>query len=210
MSTSVSRRSPAPVHPTRQQLEELDALLKRMLELPVDPLEDAAAEDAPSTATAQSEGSPAVSPPEPMRGPHRPALTQTAETAAPAVNYQTPDAEETDLNPRVVPAAPPQSTAENPPAAGDWIPLTSSWRPSARTWKPLSEAWRQAQTGTGAPPWRPRGCATFRRRCRRNRNSRRRAWKRRGWKRRPPRRNPTRWRRPPRRRRRRRDSARAR
>jgi len=170
MSTSVSRRSSAPVHPTRQQLEELDALLKRMLELPVNPLEEAAEaeEAAPPTATVRSEGPPAVTPPEPMRGPHRPALTQTAETTAPAVNYQTPDAEEADLHPRVVaaapaavrqetiPAAPPQPTAENPTAAaGDWIPLTSSWRPSARTWKPLSEAWRQAQTGTGAPPVAP-------------------------------------------------------
>ena len=183
MSTSVSRRSSAPVHPTRQQLEELDALLKRMLELPVNPLEEAAEaeEAAPPTATARSEGAPAVSPPEAMRGPHRPALTQVPETPAAAVNYQTPDAGEADLHPRVVAAAPP---AENPAGtAGDWIPLTSSWRPSARTWKPLSEAWRQAQTGTGAPPSRPRGCATFRRRCRRNRNRRHprpprlRAWK---------------------------------
>ena len=73
MSTSVSRRSSAPVHPTRQQLEELDALLKRMLELPVNPLEDATetSEVAPPTETVQSESSPTVSPPEPMRGPHR-------------------------------------------------------------------------------------------------------------------------------------------
>ena len=35
MSTSLSPRSSASVHPTRQQLDELDALLQRMLELPV-------------------------------------------------------------------------------------------------------------------------------------------------------------------------------
>ncbi len=35
MSTSLSPRSSAAVHPTRQQLDELDALLQRMLELPV-------------------------------------------------------------------------------------------------------------------------------------------------------------------------------
>ena len=42
MSMSVSRRSSATGHPTRQQLDELDALLKRMLDLPVNRLEDEA------------------------------------------------------------------------------------------------------------------------------------------------------------------------
>jgi hypothetical protein len=40
MSTSVSTRSPGTLSPTRQQLDELDALLKRMLDLPVNQLED--------------------------------------------------------------------------------------------------------------------------------------------------------------------------
>lgn len=40
MTTSVSTRSPGTLNPTRQQLDELDALLQRMLELPVDKLEE--------------------------------------------------------------------------------------------------------------------------------------------------------------------------
>lgn len=41
MMTSVSTRAPGKLNPTRQQLDELDALLQRMLELPVDPLDEA-------------------------------------------------------------------------------------------------------------------------------------------------------------------------
>jgi hypothetical protein len=40
MMTSVSTRSPGTLNPTRQQLDELDALLQRMLELPVNKLDD--------------------------------------------------------------------------------------------------------------------------------------------------------------------------
>ncbi len=151
MSTSVTRRSSATGHPTRQQLDELDALLKRMLDLPVNRLEDEADVPAPADAAPQ----PPASAPEPMRGPHRPTVArQPAEP--PAVNYSTAEDEEADLKPRVVsddpqakaPAAPPN------PAAGrseDWVPLSSTWQPSARTWKPLSEAWKQAQAAAGQP-----------------------------------------------------------
>ena len=140
MSTSVSRRSSAPVHPTRQQLEELDALLKRMLELPVNPLEEAteAEEAAPPTATARSEGPPAVTPPEPMRGPHRPALVQAAETAAAGVNYQAPDAEEADLN---------------PPSLPRWRSVAEPFRPRRRNRRP--KTLRPRATGYRSP--RPGG-----------------------------------------------------
>jgi hypothetical protein len=40
MTTSVSTRSPGRLNPTRQQLDELDALLQRMLDLPVNPLDE--------------------------------------------------------------------------------------------------------------------------------------------------------------------------
>lgn len=40
MSTPPSPRSPTPLLPTRQQLDELDSLLQRMLALPVNQLED--------------------------------------------------------------------------------------------------------------------------------------------------------------------------
>jgi hypothetical protein len=163
MSTSVSRR-PSAVHPTRQQLDDLDALLKRMLDLPVNRLEDEGDDDDGAAPPAEEEAKPA---PEPMRGPHRPAFVRPAQTEAapPSVNYNTPDVNEADLKPRVIivasnapeneadsaaeaaaQAAP--ATAEAGPTGGhaeDWVPLTSSWRPSSRTWKPLTEAWQQAQ-----------------------------------------------------------------
>src|SRR5919199_1380641 len=47
MSTPLAptSRTSAPVHPTRQQLDELDALLQRMLDLPVNQLEEAVGPD---------------------------------------------------------------------------------------------------------------------------------------------------------------------
>lgn len=158
MSTSVSRRSSSAGHPTRQQLEELDALLKRMLELPVNALDETAEE--PPPAPARAEAPPAVSAPEPMRGPHHPAFTRPPESepaAPPAVNYQAPETDIADLKPRVVRAGLPEPAAA-PPAAegGDWVPLESSWKPSARTWKPLSDAWQQAKAvPPSAPPEPP-------------------------------------------------------
>src|SRR5262249_60845169 len=38
--TSISTRTPGSLNPTRQQLDELDALLQRMLELPVNRLDE--------------------------------------------------------------------------------------------------------------------------------------------------------------------------
>jgi hypothetical protein len=150
MSTSVSRRSSATTHPTRLQLDELDALLKRMLDLPVHRLDDEAEDEGGSTSA-----------PEPMRGPHRVAPDDEADEST--VNYQTNQEDEPDLKPRVVSAGPdaqegeqpaavesapsslPETTAIQPGDAEDWVPLTSTWKPTSRTWKPLSEAWRQAQ-----------------------------------------------------------------
>jgi hypothetical protein len=169
MSTSVSRRSPSAVHPTRQQLDDLDALLKRMLDLPVNRLEDETDDEAGAPPSAEEEvgPTPLMSAPEPIRGPHRPAFARApgAEAAAPSVNYNTTDATEADLKPRVIivtsnsPANETNSAAEAAAQAApataeetsqrghaeDWVPLTSSWRPSSRTWKPLTEAWEQAQ-----------------------------------------------------------------
>jgi hypothetical protein len=181
MSTSVSRRSPSAVHPTRQQLDDLDALLKRMLDLPVNRLEDETDDEAGAPPSAEEEVGPTPTPSatEPMRGPQRPAFVRPAQTEAapPSVNYNTSDANEADLKPRVIivasnapenetdsaaeaagHAAP--ATAETRPTGGhteDWVPLTSSWRPSSRTWKPLTEAWEQAQGGRGEEGKRGRG-----------------------------------------------------
>jgi hypothetical protein len=62
MSTTVSTRSPGTLSPTRQQLDELDALLKRMLDLPVNQLEE-------SEVTEEAEEPPA--PPPVQRTPRR-------------------------------------------------------------------------------------------------------------------------------------------
>ncbi len=146
MSTSVTRRSSATGHPTRQQLDELDALLQRMLDLPVNRNdEEADAAPAPAAET------PTASGPEPLRGPHRPTGARPP-AEPPAVNYRTAEEEEADLKPRVVSDAPPGP--EGKPSGDrpqDWAPLSSAWQPSARTWKPLSEAWKQAQSAAGRP-----------------------------------------------------------
>ena len=166
MATSVSRRSPSAVHPTREQLDDLDALLKRMLDLPVNRLEDESDEDeAPSQAEEEA----------PVRfGAAARAASRGFRSSAGkysrsfgAFQYNTPHAEEADLKPRVIIVAPnaPENERTPPrkprlfrrrdamekPIGGqpeDWVPLTSSWRPSSRTWKPLTEAWEQAQGET--------------------------------------------------------------
>ena len=157
MSTSLSRRSSTTAHPSRQQLEELDALLKRMLDLPVHRLDDETEGEGPSAGAADQGEHTAHSAQTVLRGPHRANMAREAD-AIPGVNYQTADEDEADLKPRVVfadpateeaeqPAAQPETTAAPPSQKEDWVPLTSTWKPSARTWKPLSEAWQQAKTG---------------------------------------------------------------
>jgi hypothetical protein len=138
MSTSLSPRSPGPSeHPTRQQLDELDALLQRMLALPVNQAgDDVTAEiDAPRPA------------PAPRQGP---------------VSYRTPDYSEDERpagDEQAVPAAPPRLDAahvtEDAEANADnWVPLSSTWKPSPHTWKPLAQSWQQPRPSAPAqePP----------------------------------------------------------
>jgi hypothetical protein len=166
MPTSISTRTPGSLNPTRQQLDELDALLKRMLELPVNQLDEgneAEAEDAADEP-----------PPPPVE---QPAAT---EPATPSVSYMVietasprPLPPASGFEPRPSPLAPMKppvnTTAEQaePPAAVEpaptiaieapasdkeaWVPLRSTWQPSAQTWQPLAESWRQAN-GTAATP----------------------------------------------------------
>jgi hypothetical protein len=118
------------VHPTRQQLDELDALLRRMLDLP-------------------------VSPPEEARGPHTeetptqpPEAPKLRESASPPVSYvvvQTAQKEQ----PEESSAAGPADTKGE---AESWIPFRSSWQPSAQTWGPLAESWHHARGGRPAAP----------------------------------------------------------
>jgi hypothetical protein len=151
MSTS---RSPlAPVNPTRQQLDDLDALLQRMLDLPVSRPDESAAPGARSESGAPT---PAARPAKPPRIYSEPeALTDTptqdASAAAP------------EFGPRVLaypkgnpPASGPELDSEqhaaesrSEPSAGEdgenWVPFKSSWQPSSMTWQPLQENWKQIQ-----------------------------------------------------------------
>ncbi len=169
MATSVSRRSPSSVHPTRQQLDDLDALLKRMLDLPVNRLEDEAeeVEDAAPPAAEARPGQETVpqqrpptpaSAPAPMRGPHRSprALPLNSEAAAlPSFEYNTPHADEADLKPRVIIVAPnapeneTNSTAEgaayappHPAAETQADGRPEDWVPLATSWRPSSRTWK--------------------------------------------------------------------
>jgi hypothetical protein len=135
MSTPSSAKPAAEMHPTRQQLDELDALLRRMLDLPVQP-----ADAAPSAAT----------PPEP-----EPALPAEAHKprekspTGPPVSYVVI---ETAGPSTPEPAAAPQAPRPEAEPEG-WIPFRSSWQPSPQTWGPLAESWKQARTaGLPAPP----------------------------------------------------------
>ena len=127
MSTSLSPRPSG--HPTRQQLDELDALLQRMLALPVNQAGD--------DVTAEIDASPRPAP---------------APRPAP-VSYRTPDYAEDGApaeDAPAAPAAPPRLDAAH--VAGDaegnadgdnWVPLSSTWKPSPHTWKPLAQSWQQ-------------------------------------------------------------------
>src|SRR5437660_233112 len=105
MSNSLARASRtgagAGVAPTRQQLDELDALLQRMLDLPVNQVDETAEEPASGLP-------PILMPPEPPaeKTPAvRPALASyiVVETASPAYHTQTPAEPLETLGPRVLP-----------------------------------------------------------------------------------------------------------
>jgi hypothetical protein len=173
MTTSVSPRAARTMNPTRQQLDELDALLQRMLELPVQPLDkpepvksEAAAEgplpsapilsERPVTAGRASSHQPADASPSPHQQAVRltmPALSYTVvETASPRPLPPASGFEPRPpmAKPRLVPVTPPETPAA-PPApetseAVAWVPLRSTWQPSASTWPPLAESWHQANT----------------------------------------------------------------
>jgi hypothetical protein len=139
MSTSLSPRSTA-VHPTRQQLDELDALLQRMLDLPVNQVEEpegpdeAVPEPPVSYKIPIAEPSPRlepriVLPKESVQSPPLPA----APPPAPAVLRPAPA--------QMQMPAPPEFREPGP---DDWVRLASTWQPSAQTWQPLAQSWQQA------------------------------------------------------------------
>ncbi|MFQ3593809.1 MAG: hypothetical protein SNJ82_11580, partial [Gemmataceae bacterium] len=134
MSTTTGRTSGSGV-PTRQQLDELDALLKKMLELPVQPVEESPLPPPPVIPIRPSlRPVPAT---EPIRS--EPPGYTVVETASPEIN--TP--RETSL-----PADPVQEqAAARLREQAEWQQYQSSWQPSAQTWGPLAETWRQTQPG---------------------------------------------------------------
>ena len=163
MSTTVSTRT---LSTARQQLDELDALLKRMLELPVNRVgetdESEEIDEAPPAAAVRDEEPQPASPPvsymvietasprplPPASGfePRQPLL---APRLVPVTPRQEPVAERPapapspEPVPTVAPAPEPEASVE----AEQWVPLRSTWQPSAQTWQPLAESWRQAHSG---------------------------------------------------------------
>jgi hypothetical protein len=143
MSISLSPRSPGtPANPTRQQLDELDALLQRMLDLPVNKLDKRDA-DRPEAAPVSYAATDA------RAGP-------AEGSAAPTIDGQAPKGQEEAPrdggNPVSAPvaASPPATVAGKTEAGQDeesWVPLSSTWQPSALTWKPLARSWKQPGAG---------------------------------------------------------------
>jgi hypothetical protein len=128
MSTSLSSRSA--IHPTRQQLDELDALLQRMLELPV-------------SGPDQDRGSQAPPPPAASSGQRSEAATDQSERYA----QMAPPAGHDSIGPRVVQSESPDERPAEPAGghAPEWVPLRSSWQPSPQTWGPLARQWQAQQ-----------------------------------------------------------------
>jgi hypothetical protein len=185
MTTTVSPRPAGTLNPTRQQLDELDALLQRMLDLPVHPLdkpeqtkvEEPAEEppppphavvhvERPAPVVRSSAQQPADAGRSPgrmaVRLPTPPISYTVVETASPRPLPPASGFEPRPsmLTPRLVPVTPPSQTPPAPPAAeagqGEtWVPLRSTWQPSASTWPPLAESWHQANSGA-TPPSTPR------------------------------------------------------
>ncbi len=182
MSTSVSMRSPGSLNPTRQQLDELDALLKRMLELPVNQIDNA--DEAEGEEEADEPAAPAVVPME-MKPLASPISYMVIETASPRPLPPSSGFEPRPslLTPRLVPVTPPPespveeeepaASAEDAPPTEDPLPAPSAvetetsaadspsseaevWVPLRSTWQPSAQTWQPLaeswQQAQGAAP----------------------------------------------------------
>jgi hypothetical protein len=132
MSTSTGRTTGSGV-PTRQQLDELDALLKKMLELPVQ---------------AADESHPEPPPVLPIRPSLRP-VPATEPIRSELPGYTVIETAMPDLPPCLTPSVSADPVQEQAAARlreqAEWQQYQSSWQPSAQTWGPLAETWRQKQ-----------------------------------------------------------------
>jgi hypothetical protein len=176
MTTSVSTRAAGTLNPTRRQLDELDALLQRMLELPVNkideeeqaeneesllalhhpssvldsPLEDdeRAIEDGGQEPTAPPASYVVIETASPRPVPPASGFEPRPATLQMSLTAATP-AEVVEENPQPVAAAPIGETPALPSESETWVPLRSTWQPSPQTWPPLADSWHQTN---GAAP----------------------------------------------------------
>ena len=157
MATSLSSRS-APVQAVREQLDELDALLQRMLELPVSKAEEVAAADSPfprldrKTTIPSPVDAQEASGTIPIAGRDAEVFPGRASAnELPGMPRPVPErAEQVNLEPRLI-SDPPREDERRPSkdereeGREDWVPLRSSWQPSSQTWGPLAKQWQEAQ-----------------------------------------------------------------
>lgn len=172
MTTSVSTRSPGKLNPTRQQLDELDALLQRMLELPVNTLDDE--DEMENNEAVEEPSSPSFAPTTPVivhensMRPASPHVSYTVvETASPRPLPPASGFEPrpSSLTPRLVPvttppevvdeesepfAPPPRSMPMPEPtplrlAEPEAVPTPTEgemWVPLRSTWQPSAQTWQ--------------------------------------------------------------------
>lgn len=174
MSMSTSPRSSAPASSTRQQLDDLDALLQRMLELPVNQVEEIPPADAPAPQAAAPAPPPEETAPPPAIQPdadpdriplppmNYPPSFMTVETVAPRLDpphaaptlrlemlrrdpaAELPPQESPDGSPGEATAAPPD------PPGFVWMQPDAESPPAAgpaeaEEWVPLRSSWQPSE-----------------------------------------------------------------
>jgi hypothetical protein len=169
MSTIVSTRTPGTLNPTRQQLDELDALLKRMLELPVNQLDDTDDEEAEEVADDLASPPSFLSPPKERESRNRP---MESKPAAPPVSYMvvetasprplpaasgfetrpavpmprpapvTPARDESFEEEASLPAAAPEPMSMPMPIEDSSSTEAEVWVPLRSTWQPSAQTWQ--------------------------------------------------------------------
>jgi hypothetical protein len=162
MATSLSQQPAS--NPARQQLDELDALLQRMLDLPVQYDEQPAAEEPPASSHTEQEleSEPVeTEQAEPIRVPRPPVSYTVSEMISAPLSTGQQQSSATDSEEQ---REKPRSTPTNEQSSEDetWVPFRSSWQPSPQTWQPLAETWQKgraaqmpqsaATSGPAAPP----------------------------------------------------------
>jgi hypothetical protein len=167
MSASLTPRpSSADGRPTRQRLDDLEALLQRMLDLPVNKIEDGAPSAAPEAETKPARNEPAVRTLiRPSVPSYAPAEESSLPLAAPPPQVDPVPTEEEGVNVKpnapadgkpnlptlslpdlvsaenkapVAPSLPPQ---EAPPAPAGQTNASEEWVPFSSNWRPSSQTW---------------------------------------------------------------------